>query len=184
VLDLVRPALERALGAAQASERLGRALSANAPSGTAVVLLNRCGEIEQSSPHADRWLAEHHGPPEHAGWLPEAVAAWLALPPRPPLVSVRAGRGLTIHLLPGDPHALLLEEDVASIRPDALHRLGLTPREAEVLYAASRIEEEVDIAWELTLSLHAVQGRLARLETKLGVDTAAGAVTEALRAST
>jgi len=46
----------------------------------------------------------------------------VALPPLPPLVSVRDGRRLTVSLLPGDPHALLLEEEIASFRPDALHR--------------------------------------------------------------
>jgi hypothetical protein len=37
--------------------------------------------------------------------------------------------------LPGDPHALLLEHEVASFRPEALDRLGLTRRETEVLRA-------------------------------------------------
>jgi hypothetical protein len=32
------------------------------------------------------------------------------VPPRPPLVSERDGRRLTVCLLPGDPYALLLEE--------------------------------------------------------------------------
>jgi DNA-binding CsgD family transcriptional regulator len=41
-----------------------------------------------------------------------------------------------------------------------------------------------DIAWELLLSLHAVRERLARLEAKLGVHTAAEAVARALREST
>ena len=96
----------------------------------------------------------------------------------------RDGRRLTVHLLPGDPHALLLEEEVASFRPDALDRLGLTARETEVLRAAAVIEDEADIAWELFLSLHAVRERLARLEAKLGVRTAAEAVARALREST
>ena len=157
--------------------------AASPPPGTAVVLLDRYGEIEHSSLDAERWLGEHFGAAEHPGWLPEAVAAWLALPPLPPLVSVRDGRRLTVHLLPGDPHALLLEEEVTSFRPDALDRLGLTPRETEVLCAAAAIVEEEDIAWELCLSLHAVQDRLARLEAKLGVQTAADAVTRALRES-
>ncbi|HEV3190968.1 MAG TPA: LuxR C-terminal-related transcriptional regulator, partial [Polyangiaceae bacterium] len=99
------------------------------------------------------------------------------------LVSVRDGRRLTVQLLPGDPHALLLEEEVASFRPDALDRLGLTPREKEVLCAALAIEEEANIAWELCLSLHAVRDRLAHLEAKLGVHTAADAVSRALRES-
>jgi DNA-binding CsgD family transcriptional regulator len=183
VLDLVRPGLEDALRAAEARGRLVRALAAEPPAGTAVVLLDRYGEIEHSSPHAERWLAEHFGPAEHPGWLPASVAGWLALPPRPALVSVRDGRRLTVHLLSGDPHALLLEEEVATFRADALDRLGLTPGETEVLRVAAAMEDEVDIAWELFLSLHAVRERLARLEAKLGVRTAAEAVARALRES-
>jgi DNA-binding CsgD family transcriptional regulator len=184
VLDLVCPDLEDALRDARARERLDRAFATNPPPGTAVVLLDHYGEIEHSSLEAERWLAEHFGAAEHAGWLPAAVAAWLALPPRPALISVRHGRRLSVHLLPGDPHALLLEEEVASFRPDALDRLGLNPRETEVLWAAAAIEDEGDIAWELCLSVHAVRDRLARLEAKLGVHTAADAVTRALREST
>ncbi len=66
----------------------------------------------------------------------------------------------------------------------ALDRLGLTAREREVLRAASALDSEVDIAWELFLSLHAVRDRLERLEAKLGVRTAADAVARVLRKST
>jgi DNA-binding CsgD family transcriptional regulator len=180
VLDIAAPGIEGELRATQARGRLVSALAADPPAGTAVVLLNRDGVIELSSPDAERWLAEHFGAAEHPGWLPGPVAEWLALPPRPPLVSDRDGRRLTVCLLPGDPHALLLEEEVASFRADALERLGLTPRETEVLHAATVIEDEAEIAWELFLSLHAVRERLARLEAKLGVRTAADAVARAL----
>jgi DNA-binding CsgD family transcriptional regulator len=183
VLDLVRPVLEEALRDAEARDRSVPAFADSPSPGTAVVLLDRYGEIQHSSPDAERWLGEHFGPAEHAGWLPSAVAAWLALPPRPPLVSVRDGRRLTVRLLPGDPHALLVEEKVARFRPDVLDRLGLTPREAEVLWAATRTEAETEIAWELFLSLHAVRERLAHVEAKLGVRTAAEAVARALRES-
>jgi DNA-binding CsgD family transcriptional regulator len=183
VLDIVRPGLEGALRAAEARGRLARALVGKPPPGTAVVLLDRYGEIELSSLDAERWLAEHFGAAEHPGWLPGPVALWLALPPRPPLVSERDGRRLTVRLLPGDPHALLLEEEVASFRTDALDRLGLTPRETEVLHAAAAMEDEAEIAWELFLSLHAVRERLARLEAKLGVGTPEAAVARALRES-
>jgi DNA-binding CsgD family transcriptional regulator len=183
VLDIVCPGLEVALRAAQARGRLVRALAAEPPPGTAVVLLDRYGAIELSSLDAERWLAEHFGAAEHPGWLPGPVAWWLALPPRPPLVSERDGRRLTVRLLSGDPHALLLEEEVASFRTEALDRLGLTPRETEVLRAAAAIEDEAEIACELFLSLHAVRERLERLEAKLGVRTAADAVARALRES-
>src|SRR5438876_547618 len=65
VLDLVRPALEAALSDAQARERLVRALATNHKPGSAVVLLDRYGEIEHSSPDAERWLGEHFGAAEH-----------------------------------------------------------------------------------------------------------------------
>jgi DNA-binding CsgD family transcriptional regulator len=183
VLDIVRPGLEAALRAAAARVRLVRALAAGPPPGTAVVLLDRYGEIELSSRDAERWLAEHFGAAEHPGWLPGPVAQWLALPPRPPLVSERDGRRLTVRLLPGDPHALLLEEEVASFRPEALDRLGLTARETEVLRAAAATPDEAEIARELFLSLHAVRERLERLEAKLDVRTAADAVARARRES-
>lgn len=115
LLDLVTPAIEHGLQEAQARGRSAEVLAAETPPpGRAVVLLDRWGEIEQSSVVAERWLAEHFGAAEHPGWLPEPVMSWLALPPRPPLVSARRGRILAVQLLPGDPHALLLEE-----RPDA-----------------------------------------------------------------
>jgi DNA-binding CsgD family transcriptional regulator len=116
-------------------------------------------------------------------WLPRPVAEWLALPPRVPLVSDRDGRRLTVRLLPGDPHALLLEEEVASFRPEALNRLGLTRRETEVLRAATVVMNEAELAWELFLSPQAVRERLAHLEAKLGVRTPGDAVARALRES-
>jgi DNA-binding CsgD family transcriptional regulator len=183
VLALVGPAIEHALGVAEARERLIRALASDPPPGTAVVLLNSYGEIEQSSLDAERWLAEHFGPAQHPGWLPTPVAEWLALPPRPPLLSVREGRRLRVQLLPGDPHALLLEEQVTWFSADDLTRLGLTPREREVLEAAHAIGDESSIADELFLSAHAVSERLDRVEAKLGADSGAEAVARALLAS-
>src|SRR5215217_4800233 len=99
LLDLARPGLEGVLRATQARERLVRALADEPPPGTAVMLLDRNGEIELSSPDAGRWLAEQFGASDHPGWLPRPVAEWLALPPRPLLMSERDGRRL--HRLPG-----------------------------------------------------------------------------------
>ena len=183
LLDVARPGLEHALHAADARARLLLALASDPPPGTAVVLLDDYGEIQYSSSDADRWLAEHFGGAEHSGWLPEPVASWLALPPRPALESMRDGRRLTIHLLVGEPHALLLEEEVESFRAGALDRLGLTGREREVLEAAPAIGAETGLAEELFLSLHAVRGRLARVEEKLGVHTLPDAIAAARRAS-
>lgn len=183
LLDLVSPGLEAALRTAAARERLARARAANPPPDTAFVLLGDDGAIERSSIDSERWLAEHFGPADHPGWLPAPLADWLALPPRPALVSEHGGRRLTVHLLPGHPHALLLEEEVASFRPDALRRLGLTARETEVLRTAAAIDGEAGIGAELFISAHAVRERLERIEAKLDVRTASAAVARALRES-
>jgi hypothetical protein len=49
------------------------ALAIDPPPGTAIVLHDRYGEIERSSLDADRWLGEHFGAADHAGWLPGIV---------------------------------------------------------------------------------------------------------------
>jgi DNA-binding CsgD family transcriptional regulator len=183
MLNIVGAALEDAVRATQARERLVRALAADPPLGSAVVLLDLNGEIERSSVDGERWLSEHFGLAEHPGWLPAAVAEWLALPPRPPLISERDGRRLTVRLLPGDPHALLLEAEITYFRTAALDRLGLTAHEIEVLRAATVMQDEHEIARQLFLSLHAVRERLAHLEAKLDVRTTADAIARALRES-
>ena len=52
-----------------------------------------------------------------------------------------------------------------------------------MLRAAAALHDEVDVAWELFLSLHAVRERLASVEAKLSVQTADEAVARALRES-
>jgi hypothetical protein len=84
VLDIAGPVLEDALRTTQARGRLVHALAAEPPPGTAVVLLNRDGEIELSSPDADRWLAEHFDAAEHPGWLPGRAEAHPSQPRRAP----------------------------------------------------------------------------------------------------
>jgi hypothetical protein len=91
-------------------------------------------------------VAEHFSKADHPDGCRGRSPSGSRLPPRTPLVSERDRRRLTVCLVPGDPHALLLEETVASFRPDAVARLGLTARETEVLRAAAVIEGEAELA--------------------------------------
>ncbi len=184
---------------ARARERMAEVAAGAARAGAALMLLDECGEVQYAMPDAARWLGEHFGCGEHPGWLPAPVARWLALPPRPPLVSVRGARRLIVQLLPGDPHVLLLEETVGRFESSALWRLGLSRRESEVLEAAAmgarggvaggapdegHVAQEGWIADELFLSVHAVRELLASVELKLAVATRDAAVGRALREST
>jgi hypothetical protein len=61
---------------------------------------------------------------------------------------------------------------------------GAYERRAGSPSGSTILEDEAEIAWALFLSLHAVRVRLACLEAKLGVRTAADGVARALREST
>src|SRR3954451_21254024 len=109
VLDIARGGLGSELRISEARNCLARTPAADPPPDTAMILLDRDGEIQLASPDATRWLAEHFGAgepnprsPDARRWLAEPLAAgdppgclpprvpeWLALPPRPPLVSER-----------------------------------------------------------------------------------------------
>jgi hypothetical protein len=120
VLDIAGPVLEGAVRATQARGRLVHALAADPPPGTAVVLLNRDGEIELSSPDADRWLAEHFDAAEHPGWAHRASNSLSRA-----MVVARA-----IHLCPVQVIALAV---VAGLGPQVLIRAepGITARAFE-----------------------------------------------------
>ena len=181
MLDVARPGLEGALRATQARGRLVPALADDPPPGIAVMLLDHDGEIELSSPDAGLGWRSTSARPVTPDGCPGRSPSGSRLPPRTPLVGERDDRRLTVCLLPGNPHALLLEETIASFRPDAVARLGLTTRETEVLRAAAVIKGEAELACELFLSLHTVRERLAHLGAKLGVRTAGDAVARTLR---
>ena len=184
VLDIAGPGLESALRATQARGRLVCALAADPPPGTAVLLLDRDGEIERSSVDAEA-LAGRALRRGRASRLAARAGRRVARAAAAPAAGQRPRRPA-----PHRPPAARAirtrccsRRQVASFRPDALDRLGLTARETEVLRAATVIEDEAELAWELFLSLHAVRERLARLEAKLGVRTAGDAVARALRES-
>jgi hypothetical protein len=180
ILDLVRPVLEDALRDAEARQRLVLALAADPQPGSAVLLLDRYGEIEQSSLDAERWLGEHFGAAEHAGWLPgprRRVARSAAAHRSSAFATGGASRSTCCREI--RTRCCSRRRSRASARTHSI--ASATPRETEVLCAATTIEEEADIAWELCLILHAARDRLAHLEAKLGVHTAADA--KALRES-
>jgi DNA-binding CsgD family transcriptional regulator len=100
------------------------------------------------------------------------------------LVSSRDGRFLTVRFVPGsDGTALLL---FAEHHPErdavALERLGLSPREAEVLWRLARGASVAEIAQDLRTSVSSVGHHVQRVYIKLGVSTRTAAIALAYEA--
>jgi len=157
LLNLLRPQLIQALGNARAYERLCRLLAATEQrierTGEGLLLLDRGGRVEYASANARAILGRWFDGWRHPG-LPSRLRArgQIALE-RPtalpwPLILDRHGRQLAIRRLPtpdDDTVALLIiERDVDGGRTAILSRLGLTPRQSEVLDLAARGDQRGD----------------------------------------
>jgi len=109
--------------------------------------------------------------------LPEAVLSWLECADRSkPLVIESATKGdLQIdHLAASDSRQLALlrlEQRNSSWGPHVLQTLGLTPREAEVLYWITEGKTNPEISTILDTTLHTIKKHNNKLFAKLGVET-------------
>jgi DNA-binding CsgD family transcriptional regulator len=133
-----------------------------------------CGRL----PHAGDWL-----PLDVRRWFLHQQAQWARSdtlpPPLTPLVIERENTQLHIRLLRNADerqYTLSLEERTTRLTPDSLTRLGLSPREAEVLYWLVQGKTNPEIGIILTLSARTVQTHVLRVYQKLGVETRAAAI--------
>ena len=121
----------------------------------------------------------HHAffPAASTAALPEAVIRWLGSEDRQkPLIIRSAAKGdLQIdHLASSDSRNLALlrlEQRNSSWGPNALQTLGLTPREAEVLYWITEGKTNPEISTILNTTLHTIKKHNNKLFAKLGVET-------------
>jgi DNA-binding CsgD family transcriptional regulator len=189
LLDLLQPHLaylyrhlaeRRALAAALA------ALNVTGSDDRGVIVLGRFGRVEAATPAARRLLEEYLDD-SFQSTLPQAVAGWMReqttrlngdtnLPvPGAPLTIERAGRTLNICLAAND--VLLLQEETHGV--DAGDRLGLTPREWEVLRYVAKGCSNAEIARILWVTRHTVRKHLEHIYEKLNVSSRTAAVARA-----
>ena len=104
---------------------------------------------------------------------------------RRPLVSVKDGRQLTVRFVPGrrGPDLLWMVELSADMDATPLQDLGLSAREAEVLWLLTRGQQTKQIAHTLGISTGTVKKHLEHVYRKLGVSSATGAAAQAFDAS-
>lgn len=197
VMELLRPhlvqahALSRLLGEMRAREAV---LHEALDTGDGVILLDDTGAIRFASRRSRRQLGQYFDAPERAGErLPDALDRWLrqqdALlagadgvpPPLRPLVVTRGERRLTVRFVPGAVHRrLVLEERPVQIEPARLAPLGLTARQREVLSWLAMGKTNAEIGTILGLSPLTVRTHLDHIYRKLGVESRAAAIVQAL----
>ena len=135
----------------------------------AVLITDRNGEIVFTTRLAESLLHRHCDDYKIAGQLPASLRD--------------AGVGLSIRRFdePGrdDLHFLVLEETAPSPNPSALIPLGLTPREAEVLFWIAQGKSNPDIATIIGAAVRTVHKHVENVFRKLGCETRAAAAVSA-----
>ncbi|NET68149.1 MAG: helix-turn-helix transcriptional regulator [Moorea sp. SIO1G6] len=160
-----------------------------------VISLARDGQVQLMTEQAKHLLRQYALPHDPQA-LPDPLQHWFKYQisqltfngdrPSPclPLHIEQAERQLIIRLIPDLPteqYLLLLEEqELPSFSIAALELLGLTKREAEVLFWIAKDKSNAGIARVLGCCEGTVRKHLEKLYKKLGVQTRMGAVMVAL----
>lgn len=160
-----------------------------------LLLVTSNGQVQFMTQQAEHLLRKYflpyapHSLPEHLQhWFEHQLAQRLAnadvSSPCLPLLIEQAGGQLCIRIVPssiGDRYLLQLEErELQSFSISALELLGLTQREAEVLFWVAKDKSNAGIAKVLGCCEGTVRKHLEHIHTKLGVQTRTAAVMVAL----
>ena len=127
--------------------------------------------------------------------MPDDLLAWVgaqrrrfevdpSVPPEP-LVVQRRGVRLSIRFVPSTPMtgpSLVIRHAASGLSPDGARRLGVSPREAEVLRLLASGASSATIADALVVSRHTVHRHLQNQYAKLGVRSRTAAVAKAREA--
>lgn len=196
ILNLLQPHLMQARQTAQAlaeSKQLQACLNT-----AGSIILNSEGRIQVLTQKAEHLLKQYFHDFEHLSrTLPDCLKQWVkyqrsllsnqndSLKPLAPLKVEQGNTLLNIRLAtdPANNHYLLLlsEQKRPRLTPQLLETLGLTPREAEVLFWIMDGKTNAEIASLLYLSVSTVRKHLEHIYAKLDVQTRAAAVVVAFK---
>ena len=159
------------------------------------IVVEIAGEVQFMTQRAKELLSQYFSP-HIADSLPESLQHWFknqisrltfngdVASRCLPLQIQQAGKQLIVRLIPDrikEQYLLLLEEEeLQSFSISALELLGLTKREAEVLFWIAQDKSNAGIAKVLGCSEGTVRKHLEHLYEKLGVQTRTAAVMVAL----
>lgn len=161
----------------EAEERLRHSLD------RAVIVTDASGRITFATKLAEHLLRKYF-PDQPGNLLPSPLQQLLAPTLSGGATVDRGERQLLAHVFTSPSGAaqrcLLLEESRPEPTPATLLKLGLTLREAEVLYWVTEGKSSPEIALLLALSPRTVEKHLANIYPKLGVENRASAMRTAL----
>lgn len=195
LLRLAQPHLMRVHQNALAQAALQRLLSAyqtlldTLP--LALVLVRPPGRIEFATNQARDLMRRYFPGPAKTRHLPEPLRHWLKEATQWAGVPLPAATGrtlrlsnangkLTVRFIPGsDPVNFLLLEETSAVSPQPLKSLGLTRREAEVLFWVAQGKSSPDISIILGSSARTVHKHLEHIFSKLGVESRTAAAQRA-----
>jgi len=196
MLNLLRPHVMTAYANAETVAALRRTAPAagGAPEARRreIVVLRSSGR-HLISPRAAYWFGQYFTDSSARGdQLPGALEGWVrqqsvrvgrgqtfAAPPAPMMLEGDDTR-LMVRLIPDSPNDLLiLEEERTKVDYAALQRLGLTPREAEVLHWVGEGKTNPEIGAILRSRPRTVAKHLEKIFAKLGVETRGAAAAKA-----
>ena len=198
-LDLLRPHLIQAYRNTEAVTQTRRELELASHQlevlDRGMIVLTPDGRVRTLTARARQYLLEFFGSPSRlAHRLPEDLRRWVShqeallarrddMPgAREPLMVEREGKCLVVRLCPDAGQSLLLlEERATAPRPEALERLGVSRREAEVLVWVAEGKTNGEVATILGISPRTVQKHLEHIYQKLGVETRTAAAARALQ---
>jgi DNA-binding CsgD family transcriptional regulator len=188
MLNLLRPHVMTAYANAETVAALRRTapVAGGAPEARRreIIVLRPSGR-HLISPRAAYWFGQYFKDGSARGErLPAELQDWITrqservgrgqtlAPPPTPLVVESDHTRLIARLIPDSPNDLLiLEEERTKVDYTALQRLGLTPREAEVLHWVGSGKTNPEIGAILRSRPRTVAKHLERIFAKLGVDT-------------
>ncbi|MFN8217155.1 MAG: helix-turn-helix transcriptional regulator [Solirubrobacterales bacterium] len=186
LLDLLAPHLAQAYRRAVERERSADLLAALEAGleeySAALLLVGPGGTLEHAGEPARALLREHFG--QGAGAAPPPpVAEWLAAGAPAPLRAGGASARLLLHATPRPAGGWVVRLEQERLpTPEALVRLGLTPRQAEVLALLAAGEGVAAIAERLYLSRATVCKHLEHVYARLGVHSREQALARAREA--
>ena len=159
-----------------------------------IVVLTRDGKVALANARAIQWITNYFGTlPAGGNRLPEILQRWVKQqehivashddvpPPQEPLVVEREGKRLVVrHLCDSTQCLLLLDEQQTIHSPHALERLGVSHREAQVLFWLAYGKTNMEIGTIVEISPRTVQKHLEHIYQKLGVENRTAAAVRAL----